>query len=911
MTGKPRTPEECKELLGGDYTLTGDNLLKMLAVMLRVNCGIPVVLMGECGCGKTRLLEYLAAFLAAEMLQLGIHGGTTEKNIIDKFDQAQQYLDTHQEADRVFVFLDEINTCEHMGLLNEIIALHSIHGKRLPLKLQVFAACNPYRERKFDDSTVGLDYQDSTPGTKGDEMKKLVYRVRPIPDGTLVSVFDYGALASQVELRYIKSMIKKVIEKSTKAGAWPGAHIDPQTVENRIDIFAELVWEASNFVREHEGDLTYHSWEEDGKSEEEPERSATSLRDVKRVLKLLPWFARTATGSQLPSPVFPPEEWYKERKPEEEEDEGWSASQGPAGFDSKDFHFATDPLTPRAMILSLALVYYFRLSDRLDRQEFHRRLECKARKLCPTSDHGLTIEQQKRHIKHEEEVYANSMDLKRGDDKNISMNEALRENVFLMTVCILNRIPVFVVGKPGSSKSLAIKIVTENLNGLHSANEFWQKTNAVALVPFQCSNASTAEAITTQFDKAKRKHESLTKRIVTVKISEQEPTMGGVGTKLEAQLDMDLDIDGNINGHEMYKLKNVTNKGIIVEGGGKGKVLGNFLTIIRSKWQCNTVTALLLDEVGLAEHSPHMPLKALHTILNDLEVPTIGISNWVLDPAKMNRAVCLQRPDPDATDLQQMAKGMSEVEGVQLVGDGEIKKLATLHDYISDNVTGAPLDILVSTPLTRHLATRVPEHKKEWLHKLHLTRGDKLKVLKTRISEADEETAKVLRALQKYKQLHNIPKLQEQHFRNFEVPLTPTWPEEMWGMLLGKAVSKRKDLLDVVNSFDSSRQQQTEETAWRMTVPTVPLGAQELQWKSKPEQGKPSESHPKPNELPLDQFSLLGRYEFWDRMQIELSDVRAVTSNLFEIKKKGKYFGADWFSVECEYIPWGRTFRYK
>jgi E3 ubiquitin-protein ligase RNF213 len=39
--------------------------------------------------------------------------------------------------------------------------------------------------------------------------------------------------------------------------------------------------------------------------------------------------------------------------------------------------------------------------------------------------------------------------------------------------------------------------------------------------------------------------------------------------------------------------------------------------------------------VGLAEHSPDMPLKVLHGILVSPPIAIIGLSNWVLDPAKM------------------------------------------------------------------------------------------------------------------------------------------------------------------------------------------------------------------------------------------------------------------------------------
>jgi hypothetical protein len=65
----------------------------------------------------------------------------------------------------------------------------------------------------------------------------------------------------------------------------------------------------------------------------------------------------------------------------------------------------------------------------------------------------------------------------------------------------------------------------------------------------------------------------------------------------------------------------------------------------------NTITVLLLDEVGLAEHSPDMPLKCLHGMLVDPPISIVGLSNWVLDSAKMNRAILVQRPEPTKEDI--------------------------------------------------------------------------------------------------------------------------------------------------------------------------------------------------------------------------------------------------------------------
>lgn len=58
--------------------------------------------------------------------------------------------------------------------------------------------------------------------------------------------------------------------------------------------------------------------------------------------------------------------------------------------------------------------------------------------------------------------------------ENIARNAALRENVFMMVVCVELRIPLFVVGKPGSSKSLAKSIVANSMRGKASAKSLLQ-----------------------------------------------------------------------------------------------------------------------------------------------------------------------------------------------------------------------------------------------------------------------------------------------------------------------------------------------------------------------------------------------------------------------------------------------------
>lgn len=52
----------------------------------------------------------------------------------------------------------------------------------------------------------------------------------------------------------------------------------------------------------------------------------------------------------------------------------------------------------------------------------------------------------------------------------IALNFALRENVFTTLVCLMNKIPILIIGNPGSSKSLSIKMIASNFRGVNSTS---------------------------------------------------------------------------------------------------------------------------------------------------------------------------------------------------------------------------------------------------------------------------------------------------------------------------------------------------------------------------------------------------------------------------------------------------------
>jgi ABC-type dipeptide/oligopeptide/nickel transport system ATPase subunit len=52
--------------------LTIDNILKIVSIYFRILSGIPVIIMGETGCGKTALIDALCKMTKTILLKRGI-----------------------------------------------------------------------------------------------------------------------------------------------------------------------------------------------------------------------------------------------------------------------------------------------------------------------------------------------------------------------------------------------------------------------------------------------------------------------------------------------------------------------------------------------------------------------------------------------------------------------------------------------------------------------------------------------------------------------------------------------------------------------------------------------------------------------------------------------------------------------
>ncbi|XP_074519497.1 E3 ubiquitin-protein ligase rnf213-beta [Halichoeres trimaculatus] len=516
------------------YELTADNVMKMLAIHMRFRCGIPVVIMGETGCGKTRLVSFLCALQREErpvenMVLVKVHGGTTAGMIYKKVREAEVLAKNNHRMHKLdtVLFFDEANTTEAIFAIKEILCDRSIKGK--PLKagsgLKIIAACNPYRKHSPEMverlERAGLGYRvkaDETEDRLGKvPLRQLVYRVHPLPPSMASLVWDFGQLSDFTELSYIRQIVQKKVQD----------HHLPAVC---MQIISNVLGASQKYMRSRKNECSF-----------------VSLRDVERSMKVLIWFY------QHSDILFP-----------------------------NSSRLSEACKTLKCLVLAVGVCYYPSL---VSKDEY-------LSEICRYFPEPLNSSEVL------QEVISTCQDFFLQNIKTretIAKNVALKENVFLMVVCIELRIPLFLVGKPGSSKSLAKTVVADAMQGQTSHCDLFKKLKQVHMVSFQCSPHSSPEGIIGTFRNCAR-----------------------------FQKDKNMD---------------------------------------------EYVSVVVLDEIGLAEDSPQMPLKTLHPLLEDgcidndkpdphMKVGFVGISNWALDPAKMNRGIFLSRWDPSEEELVETAKGI-------------------------------------------------------------------------------------------------------------------------------------------------------------------------------------------------------------------------------------------------------------
>ena len=634
-----------------NYVFTADNFIKMVLILLRIRANIPVIMMGETGCGKTSLIRIISELKNNTMKILNIHAGTTDKDIINfmkgdskdnninligegsiliknneeeedeeeednliienikksnkdnnknkkqkdiplffekkeankksdkiplkekKIKKQREKLNNHSLNKKekkektieikllnknddniplIWVFLDEINTCNSMGLISEMMCKHTIYGNKIYDNIQFIAACNPYRVSSKKLEQVGL-YKKS----EKRRAQNLIYIVNPLPHSLLNFVFDFGNLNEEDEKRYIHNMILQPFKLKIK---------NERLRASLIDLSVKAITTCQNFIRE------------------KYDISSVSLREVRRFIIFYKWF-------------------FKFLKKKKDKNENYKKFSFNIYLDNEEKH------QKYSIILSIYICYYIRIFKKVYRNELKEKMN---------EIFGLDFE----HLPLEiSKVIADETEVEEG----IAKNRALLDNLFSLFVCISNKIPIFICGKPGCSKSLSAQLIFKSMKGEDSNSKFFKQESKLIRHSYQGSLSSTSEGVLKVFKVARKA------------IQKKE-------------------------GENNNEIKNI-------------------------------ISMIYFDEMGLAEISPNNPLKVIHSQLeydeNKDKVAFVGISNWTLDASKMNRGIYLSIPEPDKDDLIETALKIAESYDSSLIINykDEISQLAESYyeyrDYLS------------------------------------------------------------------------------------------------------------------------------------------------------------------------------------------------------------------------------------
>ena len=435
------------------YEFTTDNYVKMVLIYLRVKANIPLILMGETGCGKTSLIDTLVLFLQGQykLVKFNIHSGLSyydimrflrdEKLVEYPEDLLRGKKDDNINREKIILFLDEINTTNSINLLCDLFKKRKFLGLHLKDNVYVIGACNPYRLMLSNNEEIG--YRNK----KLQKVRNLVYTVNPLPLSLINYVFDFGNLKDEDEKKYIQKFVHSFLDNRFSKS-------NNENYAKILDIIIEAVHTCQKFIRENS------------------EISSVSLREIQRFSLFFEFFYNiTLERNEFKTADF--------------------------SF-LKDESIFTEGLSQKGKIenivilksanLSLFMCYYLRIINTEKREKLN--LEMSKILKFDFLDYPLRLEKE----------LADNINLEKG----IAKNRALLDNLFSIFVCLNNKVPVFICGKAGCSKSLSFSLLYESMKGEHSKSELFRKYPKIYLTSYQGSLTSSSKEIEIVFKNAKK-----------------------------------------------------------------------------------------------------------------------------------------------------------------------------------------------------------------------------------------------------------------------------------------------------------------------------------------------------------------------------------------------------------------------
>ena len=482
------------------YEINLDNFLKIALILQRTKLRIPVVCIGETGCGKTFMIKFISSVLmnVKEFCHETLHTGYTElelKNFItEKVERARKAMEVRKVAkarvdelrlkkysakgnrkafnekdkkdlkeakieanksDEIWIFFDEFNTsvlqnyiCEIMAeRVSSLLPFDTKYGQKIPDNIVFLAAANPYRLRERNNNEGIIHPSAKT---------LLSHMVNPIPENILDYVWDYGVLEQSVEKTYIQGMVdsKRVF-------------VDQEMKK----IFVECISIGQRTMR----------------TVEEGDNSSVSLRDLQRTMKICKFFQkflkdRVAPSEDILTQLGDFSYWKYPKNPLEDKLERQA----------------------RSIILTLAICYLFRLCNKENKETLIEKFISVMNANFKSSNRVFTKEWAQQVICDEQDDYLYRIKGVNKLPNDIAMNRSLKENVLTILVCILNKIPLFICGKPGSSKTQSFQILKNVMKGVSIDETLFSELPEINESYYQGTLHSTSQGIENLFRKAKQ-----------------------------------------------------------------------------------------------------------------------------------------------------------------------------------------------------------------------------------------------------------------------------------------------------------------------------------------------------------------------------------------------------------------------
>ena len=454
-----------------NYVITNDNFKKMILLAYRIKADIPVIIMGETGCGKKSLIIKLNQILnnGENLVKIiNIHPWITDEDIYKELKKIDEEAKKDKNKE-IWILFDEINTCLNQFLLNEIIINRTYREETMSKNIRLIGVCNPYRKRKANKEKCGLSRDD-------DNENGLVYLVQPFPQTLLNYIFNFGRINEEDEKNYIYSIIKKLFTEDEK---------------NLHEMTRDAIFECHKFLREYF------------------DPSVVSLRELSRFIKCVEFLQK----------------YYKIKNEYENE-------LNNIIIENLKYEKNKEKLYKiKSIICSIYLCYYIRLKDD-KRTIFNYRLRNILLKLVNLGETDNKIKDEKIEIdvrgnlideinyeelkydlkeqninqfsdflKVEEDFILNGVEL----NKDIGVNILLKEIIFLSFFSALSKIPLIIVGKPGSGKSLSTQLIYNSMRGNYSKDKFLQKFPQMIQTYFQGSESTKPEDVEKLFEIAEKK----------------------------------------------------------------------------------------------------------------------------------------------------------------------------------------------------------------------------------------------------------------------------------------------------------------------------------------------------------------------------------------------------------------------